>query len=331
MRVLFNTYPWAFDRPGGGEMQLMKYAQHLPRLGVEVVLHDLWRPRLDRVDLAHFFSGIGGSYHFCNYVRQRGLPLVVSSSLWVTEATRSEYPLGEIRNQFALAQAIVTNSLAEADLLAKMLDLPRERFMPVPNGVDTAFGQPVPIDAFRSRFNVEGRFVLNVANIEPRKNQLGLMRALKNSGLALVLIGHSRDPAYLEQVMAEGRGFARYLGPIDHDDPALRAAYGACSVFALPSRLETPGLAALEAAAAGAPIVITDEGSAREYFGDEVIYVSPDDIAGIRRAIDLAMNAAGPADLATRIVARYAWEQVVIELQRVYERAIMASASAGRR
>ena len=115
MRVLFNTYPWAFDRPGGGEMQLLKYAQHLPSLGIEVTLHDLWRPALDRVDLVHFFSAIGGSFHFCNYVRERGLPLVVSSSLWVTAATRGDFPLSEIRSQFALAQAIVTNSLAEAE------------------------------------------------------------------------------------------------------------------------------------------------------------------------------------------------------------------------
>ena len=37
--------------------------------------------------------------------------------------------------------------------------------------------------------------------------------------------------------------------------------------FALPSTLETPGLAALEAAALGIPIIITSEGCAKEYFG----------------------------------------------------------------
>ena len=41
---------------------------------------------------------------------------------------------------------------------------------------------------------------------------------------------------------------------MEHRDPLLALAYSACSVFALPSTLETPGLAALEAAAAGAPL-----------------------------------------------------------------------------
>ena len=76
MRVLFDTYPWAFVTPGGGEQQLIKYAEHLPRHGVEVVLHDHWHSELESVDAVHFFSCIGGSIHFCNYVRERGLPLV---------------------------------------------------------------------------------------------------------------------------------------------------------------------------------------------------------------------------------------------------------------
>ena len=42
MRVLFDTYPWAFVAPGGGERQLLEYAKNLPGHGVEVVLHDHW-------------------------------------------------------------------------------------------------------------------------------------------------------------------------------------------------------------------------------------------------------------------------------------------------
>ena len=201
----------------------------------------------------------------------------------------------------------------------------------MPNGVDAAFAKPEPAETFRSRFGIQGPFVLNVANIEARKNQLGLMRALAGAGLPVVLIGHSRDPAYFEQVMQAGHGFARYLGAIGHDDPALRAAYGACSVFALPSRLETPGLAALEAAVAGAPIVITSEGSTREYFGDDVLYVEPEDIAGIGRAIEQAMRAPRQTALAARILSGYAWEKVVGDLKQVYDGAMLVMAPPGRR
>jgi len=327
MRVLFNTYPWAFDRPGGGEMQLMKYAEHLPRLGIEVLLHDLWRPRFDDVDLVHFFSGIGGSVHFCNHVHSRKLPLVISSSLWITETTRERYPVGEIRQQFALAEAIVTNSRLEADTLADVLDLPRERFVPVLNGVDRRFAERIDAGIFRQRFGIQGPFVLNVANVEARKNQLDLARALRGGELPLVIIGHLRDRKYLQQVMDKGGGIIRYLGPIAHDDPALHAAYAACSVFALPSELETPGLAALEAAAAGARLVVTLEGSTREYFDDEAVYVRPGDIRGLRAAINRALAGPSPPALARRIVEQFAWDRVIGELKALYERLAMPAMS----
>src|SRR5437867_3693485 len=92
VRVLFDTYPWAFVTPGGGERQLAKYAEHLPSHGVNVILHDHWNPVLDTVDVVHFFSCIGGSLHFCRYVRERGIPLVITSSLWIDESNKQLYP-----------------------------------------------------------------------------------------------------------------------------------------------------------------------------------------------------------------------------------------------
>ena len=319
MRVLFNTYPWAFDCPGGGEMQLLKYAEYLPQVGVKVVFHDLWHPAFDRVDLVHFFSGMGGSVHFCNYVKRCGLPLVISSSLWVTEETRHLYPLDEIRGQFALADAIIPNSEIEADQLARILDLPRERFHPVPNGVDPLFLQPVPEEVFRRRFGIEGSFILNVGNIEPRKNQRALIEAVAPLGLPLVLIGHVRDRDYFERAMAEGAGFTRYLGPLDHHDPALRSAYRACSVFVLPSTLETPGLAALEAAACGAKLVVTAEGSTREYFGEAAVYVDPEAPVAIRTGILAASNASPHTLREERAIARYTWGRIAENLKVAYE------------
>ena len=70
MRVLFNTYPVAFDCPGGGEMQLLKCKQALESLGVEVLLFDPWRPQFEQVDVVHYFSVQGGSMNFCDYVKR---------------------------------------------------------------------------------------------------------------------------------------------------------------------------------------------------------------------------------------------------------------------
>jgi glycosyltransferase involved in cell wall biosynthesis len=322
VRVLFSTYPWAFETPGGGEIQLQKYAEHLPAHGVDVHLHDPWRANLADVSVVHFFSCIGGSVHFCNYVRRRRVPLVISSSLWITPETIDLYPVDEIRTQLSLADVIVTNSNTESDLLANVLGLPRERFMTVMNGFEARFAQAVDPRLFRAAFGIDGPFVLNVGNIEPRKGQLGLVRALAGHALPLVLVGHQRDEAYGAQVIAEGGRRLHYLGPLDNANPQLASAFAACSVFVLPSTLETPGLAALEAAAVGAPVVVTSEGSTRDYFGCYVQYVDHRDPDDIRRGIDQALAEGRNPALKSHVTTRFEWSVVTERLLEVYKAAM---------
>ena len=327
MRVLFSTYPWAFETPGGGEIQLQKYAEHLPAHGVEVALHDPWRANLADVSAVHFFSCIGGSVHFCNYVRQRGLPLVISSSLWITPETADLYPVDEIRAQLSLADVIVTNSNTESDLLSRVLGLPRDGFMAVMNGFEPRLLQPRDPDLFRTAFGIEGPFILNVGNIEPRKNQLGLVRALAGHPLPLLLLGQQRDKAYASQVLAEGGSRVLHLGALDHADPLLASAFGACSAFVLPSTLETPGLAALEAAAGGAPVVVTSEGSTRDYFGSHARYVDYRDPLDIRRGIDDAVAQGRKPGLKAHVASRFGWPTVTEGLVEVYAAALRRQAA----
>jgi len=323
MKVLFATYPMAFHTPGGGEIQLLAYQKHLPAYGIDVSLFDPWAPRFMEHDVVHFFSCVGGSVHFCNFVKQLGLPLVVSSSLWVTEETAHLYPIDEIRHQLSLADRVIANSDIECETLAKVLSLPREKFVTVYNGVESSFYDKVSAHLFRDNFKIRGRFVLNVGNIEPRKNQLSLIRAMKSMpDLQLVLIGHQRDPAYARECLAEGGDQVLYLGALEHKSPLLRSAYAAAEVFCLPSTLETPGLAALEAYAAGCPTAITKIGSTKEYFGDQVEYLDPFDDCDIAAAVQRARQrtAATPDD--GRSVAIFtqelSWPTVLERLHTTY-------------
>jgi glycosyltransferase involved in cell wall biosynthesis len=327
VRVLFSTYPWAFETPGGGEIQLQKYAEHLPLHGVDVQLHDPWRANLADVSIVHFFSCIAGSVHFCNYVRQRGLPLVISSSLWITRQTTHLYPIDEIRTQLSLADVVVTNSDTESDLLASVLTLPRDRFMAVMNGFDVHFLRPPDPELFRRAFGISGPFILNVGNIEPRKNQLTLVRALAGHALPLVLIGHQRDEAYAAQVLSEGGSQIRYLGALDQADPRLASAFAACAAFVLPSTLETPGLAALEAAAAGAPVVVTSEGSTRDYFGVHAQYIDHRNPQDILSGIERALLGGREAALKDHVASRFGWPIVTKGLLAVYQAAQMRQAA----
>lgn len=327
MKVLFATYPMAFHRPGGGEVQLLAYARHLPAHGVEVTLLDPWRPQFLEHDLVHFFSVVGGSWHLCNYVKTLGLPLVITSSLWVTERTSPNFPLGEIRDQLSLADRIVTNSELESTTLSRLLDIERAKFVAVPNAVDSRFFNSADPQVFRKHFGIEGEFALCVANIEPRKNQLVLIQAMADQAMPLLLIGHVRDWVYHEAVLAAGGNKVRYLGALPPDSGLLASAYAACRLFILPSLLETPGLAALEAAAQGAPIVITSEGSTKEYFGATATYVDPHSTASIAGGISAVLASS------TRTTWRpVGWDQAAVALASCYRDVmrLKAGSDAGR-
>jgi len=325
---MFATYPMAFHTPGGGEMQLLAYRRHLSEQGVQVTLFDPWRPRFLEHDLIHFFSCVGGSSHFCAFVKRLGLPLIVSASLWITEQTAAQYPIAEIRTQLDLADRIVANSDLECDTLARVLQLPRRRFVTVYNAASDHFYQPVAANLFRDHFGIAGRFVLNVGNIEPRKNQLRLVEAMKLfPAVRVVLIGHTRDQEYLAQVLRMGGEQLTYLGPIEHDSPLLCSAYSACELFALPSTLETPGLAALEAAAQGAPLLLTSEGCCAEYFGDSAVYVDPLSSESIRQGIAHALQNSGAS---TRAQARvcFRWRDATAKLVEVYRSVVRERSAA---
>lgn len=328
MRVLFNAFPVAFDCPGGGEVQLLKSKEALESMGVEVLLYDMWHPQFDQVDVVHHFSVQGGSSVFCNYVKAKGLPLVISPILWITEESYGAgiYPIHEIKHLLTIADALLPNSQAEADGLASIFEIPKEKFFPIVNGVDDYFLEhDADPQLFLNTYNIEPPFLLNVANIEPRKNQLKLAEAVRELDIPLVTLGNIRDREYFDRCVEVGQGCFRYLGYVEHHSPLLLSAYRACSVCVLPSLLETPGLAALEAAAKGAKVVVTQEGCTQEYFGNGgVTYVDPQSVESIRQGIRQQLAAPVSHDLAQDIVRSFTWKKAAQQLLQVYTQSVQS-------
>jgi len=149
----------------------------------------------------------------------------------------------------------------------------------IPNGVDAArFARAASPacaaarQAWRSRF---GCYVLTVGGIEPRKGSLDLLEAYAllradRPDVRLVIAGGETLFDYRdyrnqwEQRAIELGVQPVVLGPVPHD--ALPTLVAAASVFAFPSTKEGFGLAAMEALAAGVPLVARDLPVLREIF-----------------------------------------------------------------
>ncbi|MGB8961542.1 MAG: MSMEG_0565 family glycosyltransferase [Pseudonocardiaceae bacterium] len=145
--------------------------------------------------------------------------------------------------------------------------------------------------AWRSRL---GRYVLTVGGIEPRKGSLELLEAYallrrRMPDVQLVIAGGETLFDYQDyRARWQQRAGALavepvVLGPVDHD--ALPCLVAAAAVFAFPSVKEGFGLAAMEALAAGIPLVVSNLPVFREIF------------TGVARFAD------DPAELATQLGA----------------------------
>ncbi|WP_248961326.1 MSMEG_0565 family glycosyltransferase [Sphaerisporangium perillae] len=186
----------------------------------------------------------------------------------------------------------------------------------IPNGVEAerfAAAARQGDGRWRARF---GRYVLTVGGIEPRKGSMDLLEAyalLADPDLRLVVAGGETLFDYRDyRARWEDRAAALgvepvVLGRIDHQElPALVAAAG---VFAFPSLKEGFGLAAMEALAAGVPLVTRDLPVFREVFGGAARFASgPRGLAGQMRE---ALSAPDPERLAAgrALAARHTWPQ----------------------
>jgi glycosyltransferase-like protein len=180
----------------------------------------------------------------------------------------------------------------------------------IPNGVDASRFASAPAGDWRSRL---GRFVLAVGGIEPRKGSLDLLEAFARLGepdLSLVVAGGEtlfdyRDYRARWEKRAAELGVAPVvLGPVAHDE--LPSLMRSAAVFAFPSTKEGFGLAAMEALAAGVPVVTRDLPVLREVFDGVARFAStPPEFAD---ALRLAL-AAGPEDRAAglALARRYTW------------------------
>lgn len=186
----------------------------------------------------------------------------------------------------------------------------------IPNGVD--------YDRFADarRDTGRGRYVLAVGGIEPRKGSLDLLEAyalLAEPDVRLVIAGGETLFDYRdyrtrwEKRAAELGVEPDVLGPVAHDElPSLMAS---AAVFAFPSTKEGFGLAAMEALAAGVPVVTRDLPVLREVFGGVARFA--DGPPGFARELRAALEGGDPGP-GRALARRYTWPAAAEAHRRFY-------------
>lgn len=231
--------------------------------------------------------------------------------------------LGRIRDRADVV--MVPSGVVAEDCLAHGFDPDRLRV--VPWGSTMATVTPERIEDVRRRFGLGGQYVLFVGTVEPRKGLPVLadaMARIGRAGLALVVAGPTGWGPDTDRHLAAVPGPVIRTGFLDTSDlDALRSGAAVCC---LPSWAEGFGLPAIEALAAGAPLVTSAGTASAEVAGDAAVLVPPgrpDLLAeALERVVDDvdladALRVAGPARAAT-----FRWEDTAGAVVDAYRQAL---------
>ncbi len=156
------------------------------------------------------------------------------------------------------------------------------------------------------------RFCFHVSRLATAgKNVARLVEAAKKYKFQLKLAGSFNGIEQEKWLMdlIDGEENIEYVGYLSETE--LKEYYKRAKVFALPSLIEGVGMVAMEAAAYGAEIVLTNLGAPKDYYSGRAILVSPYDVDEIGSAILKALdNGFSQPELQKYILEEYSFDTI---------------------
>ena len=294
--------------------------------------------RIDVLHANYWLSGIAGH----RLKHELGLPLV--STFHTLARVKAETGDAEPQRRIdaeaevvACSDAITASCTAEADDLVAHYGADRSRIELVPPGVQHAFFSPGDRRGARAalRLDPDVPVLLFVGRIQPLKGLDVAIGALadvirRRPDALLVVVGGpsgAEGGTEVERVhrLVDDLGVGanvRFVAPQPHH--LLSTYYRAADVVIVPSRSESFGLVALEAAACGTPVVAANVGGLRTLVDDGVtgFLVDTREPADYAAAVEAVLADAGAAATlsatAAARAARYTWSTTAARLRRLY-------------
>jgi glycosyltransferase involved in cell wall biosynthesis len=213
---------------------------------------------------------------------------------WIPK--RKQIPLDIMtRRSVKRADRILTLSQFSKDEIVKHLHVPEEKVNVIYCGLGDNFlekSSELRIEEVKSKYSINGNYILSVNDIHPRKNIDKLVKAfcyLKETGRIdhkLVLTGRTR---WNSSNLLKSINYARFrddiilTGYVPLDD--LAPLYSGGALFVYPSFYEGFGLQVLEAMASDTPVAVGNRSSLPEIAGNAAVQFDPYDIHNMGEVI----------------------------------------------
>ncbi len=214
---------------------------------------------------------------------------------YFTHARRSQLRLTVARTVKRAAR-ILTVSEFSRDAILRAYDIPADRVNVIPNAANPEFraiGRERAQQAARETLRLHAPFILSVGDLQPRKNQIGLIAAFSRlltdqPQLKHHLVLTGKETWFTPRVRSAARnsGFAsriHFTGFVSDSD--LLHLYNACDCFVFPSFYEGFGLPILEAMACGRAVACSNTSAMPEVADGAGLLFDPHRVDEITRAM----------------------------------------------
>lgn len=221
------------------------------------------------------------------------------------------------------ADLLLTVSEYSRDRISLHYHIPKARIFVTPNAVSSDF---MHIDEREAKSFVGSKgiekYLLYVSRIEPRKNQVALLRAyldlnLSLEGYHLVFIGRRTLPTpdfdnLLESLPEEQQKFIHVYNQVDYND--LKLWYKAASLFVYPALAEGFGIPPIEAGMAEIPCICSNKTAMGDFvfFGRNLIDVTDSKVLKDTIMANLK-NHPDVKNISKAIREKYNWDAIAHE------------------
>lgn len=235
-----------------------------------------------------------------------------------------------IKSSAKKARKIITLSKFTRNDLISTLEIPKEKIVIIPPGVDERYKVLDQNEAQKfvmKKFNIPGNFILHVGQTHRRKNIPFLLEIFENikdqNALDLVLVGPPGDgeKEILNLIHASccRKNIHKFKELPEKD---LLYLYNTASCLVFPSLYEGFGLPVVEAMACGCPVVCSNSTAILESAGGAALLCSPDEEEWIKAITKIIKDESQRNELIKKGLERVkqlSWERTVEDMLETFE------------
>lgn len=230
------------------------------------------------------------------------------------------------------ARRIITISESTRQDVHRFFDIPLGQIDVIYPGVEEMY-QPqseTAVTQFKAQKGINGRYILHVGTLQPRKNILTLLHAfaqLEDRTIKLILVGGKGwlfDEIFAQVKTLNVEDRVVFTGYVPDDE--LPLWYASADLFVFPSNYEGFGMPVVEAMACGTPVVASNSSSIPEATGKAGLLFdtfSPTDLA--KRILSVLQNSELSDKMRQLGFAQaqlFSWERAGRETAVVYNKAL---------